>query len=384
MDKLCEILVDTTNHRDKYKVRLNYQLLKSFQVLFYKKRQKIKKFHHNLPYPCELETLSLEHEIDTLTGTRLSHSSDPNQELTRILSELPHNKIQFYTDGSKNEIDNHTGLAIYSPVATYSKMYKATLEASVFTLEAVAISKALETIQTNRIPDSLILSDSLSVLEAIKNYSPITTKKVSYLILEIKKVLWELSDNGQKVSMMWIPAHKNIKGNELADKLAKFAITNGKKIDIPLPVNDLEEEIKANLLKSHYSFIKRQQLIKGTTYFKNYFKENPKPWFYMTNMKRSHITTINRLRSNHYSLAESLYRKNMVTSPSCPCGAPIEDIDHVLWECTKYDQQRTTLIKKLNRNKTLPPFNTTAILKDPKGKNAKFVTEFLESCDLKV
>lgn len=81
-------------------------------------------------------------------------------------------------------------------------MFKVILEASVFTLEALAINKALESIHANKIPIAIILSDSLSVLEAIRKYSPILNKKVSYVILDIKEILWNLSEAYQEVSLM--------------------------------------------------------------------------------------------------------------------------------------------------------------------------------------
>lgn len=178
---------------------------------------------------------------------------------------------------------------------------------------------------------------------------------------------------------MWIPSDKGIQGNELADKLAKLAATNGNKIYLLIPSNDLYEEIKSNMFKAHFSFLSRQSQIKGTQYFERYFNENKKPWFYNSNTTRFHITTINRIRSNHYNLDESIFRKFMITSSECECGDPIQDIDHILWECPKYNEERNTLIKKLNRNKHHAPYNTLEILKDPNGKNAKFITEFIKS-----
>lgn len=68
------------------------------------------------------------------------------------------------------------------------------------------------------------------------------------------------------------------------------------------------------------------------------------------NMERGTITTLNRLRANHYNLRESLYRKNMVDSPECECGEGNEDINHVIWECRRYETERVALKGNLLRS----------------------------------
>ena len=71
---------------------------------------------------------------------------------------------------------------------------------------------------------------------------------------------------------------------------------------------------------------------------------NRRPWFVeITGMERKNISFLNRIRANHYNLAESLHRKRMVESPECECGRGIEDINHIFWECDKYIGERGRL-----------------------------------------
>jgi len=67
---------------------------------------------------------------------------------------------------------------------------------------------------------------------------------------------------------------------------------------------------------------------KGTLHFERYSSISKKTWFEGTSFNREKIV-INRLRSNHYNLNESLYRDNMIESPSCPCGAIKQSINHI-------------------------------------------------------
>ena len=101
-----------------------------------------------------------------------------------------------------------------------------------------------------------------------------------------------------------------------------------------------------------------------------------------SNTTRFHITTINRLRSNHYNLAESLHRKNIKDTARCECGYHKEDMEYTIIDCPIYDKQRTTFLNKLKRNRLTTPINIIGILKSPNSKNAKFLTEFLKMCNL--
>lgn len=61
------------------------------------------------------------------------------------------------------------------------------------------------------------------------------------------------------------------------------------------------------------------------------------------------MVTINRLRDNHYNLNESLARKGYIDSARCECGAEVEDVNHVVFSCIRYDEERLELRKELDR-----------------------------------
>lgn len=70
---------------------------------------------------------------------------------------------------------------------------------------------------------------------------------------------------------------------------------------------------------------------KGVEYFEFYFNQTNIPWYENKAIDRRQIVTINRMRSNHYSLAASLARKNIISDPSCTlCGSDHQDLDHVV------------------------------------------------------
>ena len=78
--------------------------------------------------------------------------------------------------------------------------------------------------------------------------------------------------------------------------------------------------------------------------------KHSKPWFYNKGLDRLQIVKINRIRSNHYTAAFSLFRKNMSDSPLCSCDEnKVEDLSRILWSCPKYEVFRTQMTQSLSR-----------------------------------
>ena len=84
--------------------------------------------------------------------------------------------------------------------------------------------------------DTVILSDSLSALEALKDCDHFDRN-----INKILTIISEMQESGRKVTLVWVPAHVRIPGNEKADALAKAATTR-KQIDrwIPASIKDVK------------------------------------------------------------------------------------------------------------------------------------------------
>ena len=123
---------------------------------------------------------------------------------------------------------------------------------------------------------------------------------------------------------------------------------------------------------------------KGSHYFDNYFTQSNKVWFARRRRVRDVIVCFNRLRANHYNLASSLARKGFVLSSSCNCGAKFQDIDHILWVCPLYADNREVFVDQLRSAiKEFFPC-TTCLLKSLDSKVQKCISSFLENCELKI
>ena len=90
---------------------------------------------------------------------------------------------------------------------------------SIYTAELKAILLALKHIYQSSHTSFLIVSDSLSALQAI------STRKISHPFLaEFHDLHSELVNEGREMVFLWVPSHMGIRGNDIVDRAAKEAL----------------------------------------------------------------------------------------------------------------------------------------------------------------
>ncbi|XP_018407393.1 PREDICTED: uncharacterized protein LOC108783345, partial [Cyphomyrmex costatus] len=172
-----------------------------------------------------------------ISCTKESSDNEIIQSFSSRLQELDPSGLTVYTDGSKLSEDGCAGAAFFSPELGYCFKYKLICSASVFTAEAWAIYQALILTLDAGYFKIYIFSDSRSVLQAISSYRLING---NYIIQKIKQVLLQLEHNNIDCSLFWIPSHKGILGNELANRAAKEACIDGARGFFRTPYSDLQ------------------------------------------------------------------------------------------------------------------------------------------------
>lgn len=308
-------------------------------------------------------------------GKKLLLSSNPNELFQDINKD--NNDLKIFTDGSKNLLSKAVGTACICPELDIKIFRSISKFASIFTAESIAVYDAVSIASENSNRFFHIYTDSLSVLYALCSQK--INVNTNHYVLKIKEKL----EKQENVKLFWIPAHKGIIHNEEADILAKKATENDPS-DLPIPYTDLKSIFKKNAVIKNNLEVLKQGSIKGVNYFKMFYKHSSKPWFHNLNIERDLIVTINRSRADHYSLNYSLCKINVVNDPKCECGFEIQDLNHIIWQCSMYNDYRLELIKKLTKYKILLPQNINSFLVKPNIVVFKVIMDFLKKCKLKI
>lgn len=235
-----------------------------------------------------------------------------------MVSHHENNQI-IYTDAAKST--DGVGCAYHSN--TTHQMYKLPEDCSIFTAELIAIQKAIEYAVTQSLQNTLICSDSMSSIQAIMNM---------YSKNPIVNHISDLMNQNQtptRITLMWIPSHSGIDGNEKADIYAKKAISEGQPTEI-MTTYDLSTKYK-NEMKQKWATVfyhRRSELS---------FIPTAKSHPIMT--RRNELVTMRRLRIGHTRFTHS-YLLKKEPPPQCnSCNVQIT-VKHILEECPLYENQR--------------------------------------------
>ena len=256
-----------------------------------------------------------------------------------ITSFLDH--VQLYTDGSKE--GSKVGCAMVSGPTLFQ--CRLPDSCSIFTAELRAILLALDFISGSHHDKFLILSDSLSSLQSIKNCN--VDEPLTRQILEKCHSYHEL---GKTISFFWVPSHVGIKGNEKADIAARTALSLPV-VNFKIPYTDIKTKVKAHFVKlwqEHWNGVLFNKLkpIKPTLGFTKFTNIN----------RRRDETVLHRLRIGHSYLTHSFLLKQN-DHPECTTCACALTVEHILLHCPAFTASR---LKYFNVSSLFELFNSVS------------------------
>jgi hypothetical protein len=164
------------------------------------------------------------------------------------------------------------------------------------------------------------------------------------------------------IKFVWIPAHRGIVLNEVADALAKESICKREDAQCLIPDRDLKCYWKTKVRVAAKEWYRESGKQKGRKCFEYYHQNNDKPWFHRFRLRRKCITSINRIRNGHYCLKECLIQFNIVNTEMCECGEVKETINHILWQCQLFEEFKVQVVEDIMKCKTFPPYCIEDIL----------------------
>lgn len=254
------------------------------------------------------------------------------------------NHLAIYTDGSVCESSKTSTCAFYVPQHGEKKAWFLQKPTISFVAELYGIRQALYYLNEQEIPSVTIYTDSKSAVQAISNFK----WEASPAVPEIINQIINLNSSGTQVTLMWIPSHAGIPGNEIADQLATEFHKNGKRTWENTIQNKIDINQTINHVKSKYNNITFKKL-KTQTNNMAVTQRNETgilPWH--INKKRNIQTAMLRLHSGHNKLNHFMSRLDPEIPDECPHGCPEqEDATHILLYCQEYSEARDRLERKL-------------------------------------
>ena len=199
----------------------------------------------------------------------------------------------------------------------------------------------------------VILTDSLSAMEAIRSSSPRNNRYD--LIVAFRNLYTDLIRNNQhSISLCWVPSHVGIQGNEKADKLAKQALVEPDNIEyIGLGTSEykalITKRVKGIIWQKEWDACKHSKLTK--TLIPNVSHGNIP---YGTHGILGKLT---RLRLNR-----PFFNRKKEEIQCDSCNEP-KTIEHILLTCQKHAAEReliriqfSNLGQELNIYNILSPY----------------------------
>ena len=258
------------------------------------------------------------------------------------------NVMHVFTDGSK--MPGKTGYAVIfarSNGSIDSIKQRLPNSCNIFEAEAYAIQRALnETSKKVENGSSVsIYTDSKSVLQAIVSHG-----KSIAAITSIQMTAFELTKSFN-IQFTWIPGHRNIEGNEMADRAAKEAASSQEE---PQQAQTSWSLFK-DLISKHFWNVWSSEWIVETESSKI-----TKRFFPTTSaaqiLKHKHLPhQLIQILSGHSRLRTFLHRINASENSTCNCGQE-ETTEHFLFHCTCFNASRAPFKSYCIRHlRTWPP-----------------------------
>ena len=163
----------------------------------------------------------------------------------------------------------------------------------------------------------------------------------SAIVLECRDTIQKLSESIQ-ISLIWVPGHSKIAGNEKADELARLASSTrftGPEPATAVSFSTLQRIIsdwKAQKFKNHWNSLNTARQAR------NSIKINDRNTKYLLSLSRSNIKRLTSILTGHNTLKKHLHTIGISTDPYCDMCGDIETTEHFLCHCPAYIKSRAT------------------------------------------
>ena len=186
------------------------------------------------------------------------------------------------------------------------------------------------------------------------------------------RIINKLHSCPKSISLIWVPGHCNIHGNEQADALAKSAVELEGTWEVPRD------------LKSSLSFGKTSINLLWQGQWTNLNINTVKPilgeWNTANRPTRREEIVLSRVRMNCTRLTHMTPYVNRTFPPNCQTCNSILSISHLILHCSRFTRERRPLVNYCRANNI--PFTLDSVLGDGNLEVTDILMHFLKETHL--
>ena len=298
--------------------------------------QEVMEEERNLPgIPPWEEMTNLSIEAVTLEKPKAEYTEAELKERAVIKIASFRANYTIYTDGSTDSNQENGGAGVFihdeenntileeaKPAGKLCSSYAGECAALFHALTWMKETSNDKTTHPERL-HFLVCTDSRSLCDALRHVS---WKDRDYWIVKIQMLVLSIDAD---ITLLWIPSHCDVEGNEKADDLAKTGSNMGQE---GVPVS--EKIVKAKIKNQKWE-IEHQQAKDTYGDRRNPKAEVEKKWPRKIRALFSRLCTGHAMELKHYR-----HFIGQEEDPNCEtCGVP-EDIEHVLCHCAATEEAR--------------------------------------------
>ena len=251
---------------------------------------------------------------------------------------LPNDAIVWYTDGSKMQNGGCGAFEVSSNqrISTSLGKYVTVFQAEVYAIELAARTSLIKNYEGKQI---FILSDSQAALRAFQSNS-ISSKLVS----SCYDVLTSIAQDNT-VSLMWVPGHQGVEGNEAADTLAREGALRsfiGPEPFCGIAISSIKTAIFEWLIDQASIYWNRQQIADHSRLFvPGLMNRRTRS---LMNMSVRKVRVLVAFLTGHARVQKHLHRMGIRGSSICRiCHEEEETAMHILCDCKGLASRRNTI-----------------------------------------